>query len=792
MDDRAYHLAECARHLVSAAAGRRLAVFVDDAHLLDDASAALVQQIAVHGMAFVVLTVRSDELCPDPILALWKDETLQRTEIPGLSDRDMDQVLHAVLGASIDQGAVHRLISASGGNILFLRELVLGALADGTLQLDRELWTLVGTFAPSPRLTGLVEARMAGFAPDERTFVELLAVGEPLAASDLRTVGDPATAEALEGHGFVVSRIERGRLEYRLAHPIYAEVLKTTMTARRRCELAQHLDAMIERSGTHGHEDVLRVATWRLESGNTSDPDLLLEAATVARWRYDFALAERLALAARACGAGFDATLLTAQLISLQGRGPEAEELLAGLAEEATTDHQRGAVACARLDNDVFHLGRIEMGLALAEAAERKIEDPEWRDHIAARRGAVVYGHEGPNAHIEAFGTLHERATGSAFVYAALASSNSLALVGRLAEAQQAAERAYEAQLKLTARFDWYPWTHLFFRHEALAYAGRFEEAVAGAQSQYQEGLREGSAEQQAWFAWQLCKFGVDRGYVMSGIRYGREAVTLFHRLGWPLFERYALIHLQTQLALSGDATAAAEAAAREDALQLPDDCYFVVDRHQARAWGAVARQDLREAAALFTKAADVGAAIGDRMGQAAALHALARIGRAHEIADQLVAVAAQVEGDLVPARAAHATALKQSDAAALEEVSARFQSLGAHLLAAEAAFDAALHWRKNGESRRASRAEQRGATIAASCENPATPALQAVHARAQLTRAERETALLAVAGRTNKEIAAHLGISVRTVENHLGHLYAKLGISGRSELEEGLAQHAS
>jgi DNA-binding CsgD family transcriptional regulator len=58
----------------------------------------------------------------------------------------------------------------------------------------------------------------------------------------------------------------------------------------------------------------------------------------------------------------------------------------------------------------------------------------------------------------------------------------------------------------------------------------------------------------------------------------------------------------------------------------------------------------------------------------------------------------------------------------------------------------------------------------------------------ALLTARERETAELAAAGLTNRGIAARLGTSVRTVENHLGRSYEKLGISGRTELRLLLA----
>ena len=52
-----------------------------------------------------------------------------------------------------------------------------------------------------------------------------------------------------------------------------------------------------------------------------------------------------------------------------------------------------------------------------------------------------------------------------------------------------------------------------------------------------------------------------------------------------------------------------------------------------------------------------------------------------------------------------------------------------------------------------------------------------------ELTAAEQRVAKLAAAGRTNREIADTLFMSVRTVEGHLSHVYGKLGIRSRTEL---------
>ncbi len=54
------------------------------------------------------------------------------------------------------------------------------------------------------------------------------------------------------------------------------------------------------------------------------------------------------------------------------------------------------------------------------------------------------------------------------------------------------------------------------------------------------------------------------------------------------------------------------------------------------------------------------------------------------------------------------------------------------------------------------------------------------------LTPQEKAVADLARAGRTNREIAAQLYLSLNTVQTHLTHVYRKLGINGRWQLIAG------
>ena len=57
----------------------------------------------------------------------------------------------------------------------------------------------------------------------------------------------------------------------------------------------------------------------------------------------------------------------------------------------------------------------------------------------------------------------------------------------------------------------------------------------------------------------------------------------------------------------------------------------------------------------------------------------------------------------------------------------------------------------------------------------------------ASLTPQEREVAQLAATGLTNREIAARLYVSPRTVSAHLYRTFPKLGISSRAALRDAL-----
>ena len=55
------------------------------------------------------------------------------------------------------------------------------------------------------------------------------------------------------------------------------------------------------------------------------------------------------------------------------------------------------------------------------------------------------------------------------------------------------------------------------------------------------------------------------------------------------------------------------------------------------------------------------------------------------------------------------------------------------------------------------------------------------------MTASERRVAEMAAEGLSNPEIAQTLYVTRKTVETHLGHVYRKLGISGRVRLARAM-----
>jgi DNA-binding CsgD family transcriptional regulator len=192
---------------------------------------------------------------------------------------------------------------------------------------------------------------------------------------------------------------------------------------------------------------------------------------------------------------------------------------------------------------------------------------------------------------------------------------------------------------------------------------------------------------------------------------------------------------------------------------------------------------ELTRADRLARHAAEIARASGQLTFEVVALYDVARLGAPTGVHERLEELAGQLEGRLAPVLATSAAALAAEDGATLDRVAAALEDFGALLLAAEAAVAAARAHRAAGRDAKANASQERAAALAAACQGARTPALASGALASTLTAREREVAMLAAARTSSREIAARLDLSVRTVDNHLGRVYAKLGVSDRAQL---------
>ena len=370
--------------LLDGAGPRPLLLLVDDAHLLDDGSASLVHQIVIAGAATVLACVLSSPLGTqagvDPMVVLWKDYGAARIELGPLDGPAMEDLLLAVLGGPVDTVSLRQLAERSLGDPLFLRELVTGALESGSLREENGIWRLRGSLLPSARLIDLVTTRLGNLSDAERHALELTALGEPLAQPALDQLADAGAVASLEDRGLLASRIDGRRLQVCLAHPVYGDVVRASISPRRQRLLAREL---AEAAGGRRQDDTLLRAQLQLVGGD-GGTDLLVDGAKAARERRDYELAERLARAAIETGGGFEARLLAAEAASMSGRHEQAARELCALALDATNAVERIRVTLLRFDHDLLLRGTAD-GEELDGLLAMEL-DGAWPDELSARR----------------------------------------------------------------------------------------------------------------------------------------------------------------------------------------------------------------------------------------------------------------------------------------------------------------------------------------------------------------------------------------------------------------------
>jgi DNA-binding CsgD family transcriptional regulator len=787
--------------LAASASGRRPVLGIDDAQWLDDGSAALIHHLVLTGVASVVVTVLSGGPVPDPVTALWKDGLAERVEVEALSRAETTELVEVGLGGSVDGLTVERLWQLSQGNALYLRELIRGGAATGALVHTGRFWRWSGSIRAAGRLVELLEASIGNLPVTVRQLVELVAFGEPLDVKALQQVGmELATVQAAEAAGLLFSQPAGCGIEVRLAHPLFGEALRARISPLRARAVYVMLTKTLTWTGATQPGDALRLAVWHLNAGTSCEPGLLVAGATAALAGFDYQLAERLARSAIAAGGGRVADQVLTEALVGQGRAEQAEVILAGLALDDVPDAAQAALARTRALNLHWGLGRPEEAEAVLTATEAAIADPARRDELVCLRAKFL---QYAGCCADAVDLASEVLARPNPTEVAVSDSlgvlcQSLTGVGKYEQSIAVSERGVAFERRRHSG-SWSMAEHevLYARFAAYLWGGWLADAEALATSCYQRSVAIcwpfGTA---VWALW-LGEAGRARGELTAALRWFREAAALVR--GHDFRHPYCLPIGHGVLgcfgraaAQAGEAAEAQTALADADALARPSTAGMNSFFGPIHAWVAVAQGEVTTGIELALKTAHIERHRGNASFEVIALHDVVRLGVPALVVRRLAELASVVEGRLAPLYADHAAAMAAADGAGLDAIAVAFAELGYTLLAAEAATQAAAAHQSAGCRARAGASAARARALATRCDGACTPALATLIPALDLTRREAEIARLAATGLSSRAIADRLMVAVRTVDNTLGAVYAKLGVGGRNELAAALVQVTS
>lgn len=836
---RAFH---AVRVLLDALSRRRPVVLaLDDLHWADTASVELISYLLrrpPRGRVLVVMAFRPTQL-PKRFVPIIEASTREARVVRLDLDPLTPEEARGLLDPGLPRPVSDELYRLSGGNPFYLGELARAARTGGGDAFGSAAVT--GAALIPAAVQGVLAEEVAVLSPRALALIQGAAVaGDPFEVGLAATVGDgpdgdelAALDELLDADLVRPSAIPR-RFEFRhplVRHAVY-EAAGTGWRIGAHARAAAALAAQGASVGSRAHH-VERSA----RPGDVASAGLLIEAAdaaagrapaTAARW-YEAAL-RIMPESASVRPRRVEVLVGLARTLESVGRLEESRaaliEALALVPLDAHAQRVRLMADCAGIEQLLGRHGdaqrRLQQALAelsdpaSVEAAELKVElslaarfAGDWVGMRARAKEAIeaaaLVGARALEANAEALVAFAAAGSDPKEILDDLALDRAAELVDELTD-EELAERNVSALFLgwaeiFLGRFDDADrhlqrgldlarasgqGQHILMttgRALVLNIRGDISEATDVVAAAVEIARLSGNVQVLAWALDTECRVATTRGDLDTAVRCGEEGVALAAALGKPWIS-----------APVGSALGVARLEAGD-----PESCRTELlkwgggpDLPLARLWlrcvgyealtraelalgrGDAADEWVRRAEALDTSLSPLAAAMTLRararvlLAQGAANEAVAKSREAAHIEDEVGARVAASQSRTLEGQALAAADRRDEAITLLQRAEAELAAYGAVRYADEAAREL----RRLGR-----RVTRRGRGVAAGDTG--------------LTGRELEVARLVTAGKTNREIAAELFLSEKTVETHLYHAFAKLGVSSRAALAGVLARRA-
>ncbi|WP_219949616.1 LuxR C-terminal-related transcriptional regulator [Salinibacterium sp. M195] len=750
----------------------KFVLIIDDAPLLDTVSASVLYQLVrVFGVT-ALLTARDSHDVDGPIARLLHENLIDIVDLEGLSLEHSQSILQQYLGGTLRPESLRDMFEASRGNPLMLRELIFAAgRAGGIRSGDFGFEVSVATLPRHMRAT--IADRIHQLAPVDRRLAQLIAIAQPIPRTAI-TAEEADALSFLTSEGITEDAGTEARPLVRLAHPLFAEALTIDLAQAERTELVKEI---VGRLLPTGDQQLRFTATVLLTTTDAvlSDNDLDW-AASYAHAAGDHAIAASLAERAQPNERRFAPELVLASALSALAESERSSVVFESAIALASDDNDR-AIALARWGQHMVYrlsrpadaVDRVTCELARMDARGQVVLRPElakWQlmtgDASALTEVADPVSADG----------------GLGAVNAGLTAAMIATMAGNPADAFAAIAQT-----------------------RPLADAFRFEAPFAGSLLDLSEFLalvasaeigpaRDFAAKRR------LDRFADSAGvwsYALAIVRLhdgrlcdARALATLaVEQLKWRDFT--GLLGTAVALHATVDAQLGEPETARELLSEIsPEhagDAKVILQRAECEAWLLAAEGRTADAAAVIVAAVAEGIVLGHFLLSALTLTVAIRLGHPNAAREQLELLTRLSPSPLVSRIRDWAETVAEADVARLCELAPALATAGVAALAVDGLREGAR------VAAKADRRElERKVTLLARRLAADMDRVPGEASPDELTEREWTIARAAAGRQRSREIGQQLGLSVRTVDNHLARIYRKLGVKGRVELEEVLA----
>jgi hypothetical protein len=315
---------------------RLQALFIEDAHLLDEGAGALVDDLARSGTA-VIANATGPGGMPAALRRLVEAERASIAQLEPLGHDEVVELAGHLLGDPVDAELGLALVTASQGRPRRLVEVVDDGVGTGSIAHADGLWRLA---APLPAARSLRAAVLDAFSTlpaEQRGWVAAIAQAGELADDLARRIAAPETILAVAESGWTERVGDRGAARI-MSSPVATAVLGSLDVRARFAVLRRLVDAPTGVDRRLSEAEQVGLLRWRIELGERADAQ---EALAVAQ-RTDLDADVRELLLRAAVEGGAPAGALLADHLRRTRRPAEAHALIrsalpvaAGAAERA-------------------------------------------------------------------------------------------------------------------------------------------------------------------------------------------------------------------------------------------------------------------------------------------------------------------------------------------------------------------------------------------------------------------------------------------------------------------------